>query len=350
MADRHALTAARVPAQLAAGLMTLDSGSDAMRPPNNDVALTRRRVLVLGGGVAGGLVASRGVAVATAASRPTIRKQHGKLPAREIQHIIGAEGSLSSGVLSIEIDRTDIGTVHGPQGVDFPPAFEINGDLTFQPLGSRDAFFNGDLALKASELNAVIDAILSSGLVFQALHQHYFDLDPMVWFIHFRGRGAPLRLARAVRKVLDATATPLPQMAPVNPTTPLDHAKLAKTLHGSSEIGDDGVVTITVSRHGPIVIDAVKVSPEANISTNIQFLPLDATATRVAAAPDIAMTADEVDPVCRAMRHAGFEIGCLYNQETSEHPQLYFAHMFATGDAQTLAVKIRHALDHTRAD
>ena len=160
-----------------------------MPSPNDEGSITRRRVLVLGGGAAGGLIASRGAVVATAASRSKISKQHGKLPAQAIQRIIGAEGSVSSGVLSIGIDRTDIGTVHGPQGVDFPPAFEINGDLTFQPLGSGEAFFNGDLALKASELNAVIDAILSGGLVFQAMHQHYFDLDPMVWFVHFRGRG-----------------------------------------------------------------------------------------------------------------------------------------------------------------
>jgi hypothetical protein len=313
--------------------------------------LTRRRVLALGGGAAGSLVAARGASVAAAAApRATIHKQHGKLPAHEIQQIIGAEGSVSGGVLGIGIDRVDIGTVRGPQGVEFPPGFEINGDLTFQPLGSDDAFFNGDLALKASELNPVIDAILSSGLVFQALHQHYFDLDPMVWFVHFRGRGAPRRLARAVRKVLAATTTPLPQSRPANPTTPLDHAKLAKTLHGASEIGDNGVVTITVNRRGPIVIDRVLVSPEANISTNVQFLPLDAAATSVAVAPDFSMTAAEVDPVCNAMRRAGFEIGCLYNQETSEHPQLYFAHMLATGDAQTRARQLRRALDHTHAD
>lgn len=321
-----------------------------MPSSGNARALTRRRVLVIGGGAAGSLVAARGAAAAVPGPHSTVRRQHGKLPAREMQRIIGGEGSVSGGVLGISIERADIGTVRGPQGVEFPPAFEINGDLTFQPLGSHDAFFNGDLALKPSELNPVIDAILSSGLVFQAMHQHYVELDPMVWFIHFRGRGAPLRLARAVRKVLDVTATPLPQTRPANPTTPLDHAKLAKTLHGSSEVGDDGVVTITVNRRGPIVIDRVRVSPRANVSTNIQFLPLDAGAATVAVAPDMAMTAAEIDPVCAAMRRAGFEIGCLYNQESGEHPQLYFAHMFATGDAQTLAVKIRRALDRTHAD
>ncbi|MEA2128938.1 MAG: hypothetical protein QOJ85_1829, partial [Solirubrobacteraceae bacterium] len=136
---------------------------------------------------------------------------------------------------------------------------------------------------------------------------------------------------------------------PADPKTPLDHAKLAKTLHGSSEVGKDGVVTVTVNRSDRIVVGGVEVSPEANISTNIAFLPLDG-GTRAAAAPDFSMTAAEVDPVCRRMRAAGFEIGCLYNQETSEHPQLFFSHMLAVGDPQDLAVKIRKGLNLTRSD
>ena len=98
------------------------------------------------------------------------------------------------------------------------------------------------------------------------------------------------------------------------------------------------------------MIDGVHVSPEANISTNIEFLPLDPHGTRVAAAPDFSMTSDEVMPVCATMRAAGFEIGCLYNQETSEHPQLFFAHMLAKGAPLELARAIRAGLDHTRAD
>lgn len=135
-------------------------------------------------------------------------------------------------MLGITIVRKDVGAVKGPLGVTFPPSFKINGDLTFQPLGSELAFFNGDLALKASELNPVIDAIQANGLVFQAMHQHYFDLDPMVWFVHFRGLGRPQELARAVRKVLAATSTPLPQKLPTNPKTTLDHDKLARHCTG----------------------------------------------------------------------------------------------------------------------
>jgi hypothetical protein len=253
-------------------------------------------------------------------------------------------------VLNISIERADIGAVEGPMGVTFPPSFEIHGDLTFQPLGSNLAFFNGDIALRPSELNPVVDAIQANGLVFQAMHQHYFDLTPMVWFVHFRGLGTPRRLAQSVRKVLEVTSTPLPQAPPDSPSTPLDHGKLAKTLHGAGEVGSNGVVTVSVSRSDRIIIDDVQVSPEANISTSIEFLPLDMQAARAAVAPDFSMTAAEVGPVCRRMRAAAFEIGCLYNQETDQHPQLFFAHMIKVGDPQQLAAEIRAALDHTNSD
>ncbi len=38
------------------------------------------------------------------------------------------------------------------------------------------------------------------------------------------------------------------------------------------------------------------------------------------------MTSTEVMPVVTLMRRHGWFQGCLYNQETSEHPQLYFDH------------------------
>ena len=45
------------------------------------------------------------------------------------------------------------------------------------------------------------------------------------------------------------------------------------------------------------------------------------------------------------MRAQGWDIGCLYNQETDEHPQLFFSHQFKTGEPDQLAREIRRGLD-----
>lgn len=201
------------------------------------------------------------------------------------------------------------------------PSSEVNGDLTFQPVGSSQAFFNGDITLKPNEVNPVIDAILANGLVFQAEHQHFYDFDPPVWFIHFRGLGALIALATAVHKVVKATSTPLPQQPPSHPTTPLDADRLQRILHGyDAEVGEDGVVTVFVARKEPIFIAGVRVRPQTNIETNIAiaFEPLTRSGARVAAAPDFGMLASEVDPVMRSCgRRAGTSAACTTRRPTS---------------------------------
>ena len=144
----------------------------------------------------------------------------------------------------------------------------------------------------------MIDALIHNGLVFQAEHQHFYDLNPVVWFIHLRGEGDPVALARKVHAVLKATSVSLPQEPPSNPTSPLNKDRLQKILHGyDAEVGADGVVTVYVNRRDPITLGGVKARPEANIATNVSFEPLDASGTETAAAPDFSMEGQEVDRV-----------------------------------------------------
>jgi hypothetical protein len=320
--------------------------------------ISRRRALSIGGGLAaGGVISGVGPLAGSALAHGQYehhhddhRDQDGALPADQIQEIVQAEGTVTKSVLSIDVERKDIGDVSGPLGVTFTPAFEIDGTLTFQPLGHRSAFFNGDIALRPEETQDVIDAIIANSLIFQAFHQHYIETTPNVWFIHFRGEGDPLKLATAVHNVLKATSTPLPQTMPSNTTTPLDPDKLASILHGDAQVGDEGVVTVTIDRADTIVIDDIHVSPEANISTTVQFKPLASSGSSAAVGPDFSMKSSEVMPVVSLMRSLGWFQGCLYNQETNEHPQLYFDHMLKVGDAYSLAQEVRRGLALTAVE
>jgi hypothetical protein len=315
-------------------------------------SLSRRRALQLAGSAAaGGLLATKVpfIGTAGAATVTAPRQAPGAsveaLPRRKMEAILRTDGSSSNGVLQFGYDRDDL-HVTGPQGVVFKPAFQIDGAFCFQSLGHGQALMNGDMALLAHELNPFIDALLANGLVFQAQHQHFFDLDPMVWFVHTRGIGDPLQLARAVHAAISTTMTPLPQHSPANPTTPLDAKRIGEILGGDPTVGADGTVTVDLARRESLVLDGVRINPFLNTMTNIVFQPLAGGGSQhAAAAPDFGMLASEVDPVCRRMRRNGFEIHCLYNQETNEHPQLYFSHQFATGDALDLAARIRSGLD-----
>jgi hypothetical protein len=312
----------------------------------NSQRMSRRTVLGAGAVAAGAFAVSPTSAIA----RHRVLKKHGKLPVAKMQEILQTEGDVSGGVLGVDMDRDDLaGKVKGFQGIEIKPSFQLDAEFFFQPLGNELAVVNGDMPVLNHEVTPVIDQLLKSGLVFQAFHQHFFDWDPVVWFIHVRGVGKPLTLAHAVRDAVGRTAMPFPQKKPTNPTTPLDPHALGKILGGAAQTLSDGVVTVTVERKDTIVVDGVEFDPSLNIGTTVAFQPLDDAGKRVAVVPDFAMTSSEIQPVVKAMRAQGWEVGCLYNQETAESPQLYFSHMIAIGDATTLAKQVKHGLNHTKA-
>jgi hypothetical protein len=240
----------------------------------------------------------------------------------------------------VEIQRTDL-SVQLPGKI--PANSQLAAPLFFQPALNGQAILNGEFALTGDETNPFIDALLAGGLKVQAFHQHLYDLTPAVWFIHFRGHMEPLALAQAARKAIDTTAVKLPQSPPPK-TTPLDMKRLETILGGKADIGPGGVVTVAVPRKETIFIDKARMQPETGLSTLVEFQPLDSKAGNALVVPDFALIGHEVNPVFRTMRKEGFDIGCLYNQETDEVPQLYFSHMWKTGNPYQLARSVRKGL------
>jgi hypothetical protein len=307
----------------------------------------RRHTLLAGGGLMAGLLVTPAPSVAWGAAQRGSGAGQAHLPVVQMEQILRTDGNISNGVLDITQHRNDLNDVTGPGGVPFKPAWEIRNEFHFQGLGSGRAIFNGEISILGREANPVIDQILANGLVFQAFHQHFFDLTPQVFHIHFRGIGSPLRLARAVAAVVSATGTPLPQSSPAHPTTPLDTNQLEHILGGSAEVDEQGVVIVSISRRDNMVLAGVQVKPELGVQHTVNFEPLGGGMTAVA--PDFALVASEINPVMSIMRKQKFAVHCLYNQETAESPQLYFSHQLAVGDAYVLAQAVRQGLELTNA-
>lgn len=303
-------------------------------------ALTRRRTVALGSAIA-----------ATSLIRPAHADSDDEssgLPVKQIEQILGANGTVSSGVLSININRNDL-KASLPGGIHVAPAELMNGTIYMQSLGKGRAIMNGDFGLKPSETGPFINALVQNGITVQAFHQHLYDLSPMVWFVHFRGIGDPIAIAKGTRNAIKVTSTPLPQHTPNHPPTPFDHKKLAHILGGKAQVGDSGVVTVDVDRAEQIHLGGVAIKPGLGVATNIAFQPLDKNGTKALAIPDFAMIASEVNAVFKTMFGEQFVNGCLYNQETDEQPQLYFSHQWAVGDPYDLARRIRKGLNHTNS-
>jgi hypothetical protein len=60
---------------------------------------------------------------------------------------------------------------------------------------------------------------------------------------------------------------------------------------------------------------------------------------------DFVLTADEVNPVIRALRSNGIEVTALHSHMLTEQPRLFFMHFWANDDALKLAQGLRAAID-----
>ncbi|MBW4038718.1 MAG: DUF1259 domain-containing protein [Acidobacteria bacterium] len=315
-----------------------------MVPQNN---MTRRSALFLAAAAAGAALTPSALATPPSASDHQFSP-----PPADVQHdldaILQAKGKVSDGIYSIGIDRNDITDVT-LNGVSITPAFALGGGLYFQQNSDGTATMNGDFCFKANELNPVIKTLIQHDIFVQAEHQHMYDFTPIVWFLHFRAHGDARRIAKGFKAALATTSTPFPQTGPSKPpTSPLPADQIGKILGAKPSIHSGGVVKFNVPRAEQITLGGVPVSPYLNVAAPIAFMP-HGGGQNAACIPDFGMIASEINPVIGLMQNHGWDIGCLYNQETDEHPQLYFSHQFKTGDAIQLAHEVRAGLNLTNS-
>lgn len=309
--------------------------------------VTRRRAVALWS--AAGVLAAGGLGISNASARNDPGFMPMPIPEaaqRNVERIIDAKGQVSDHVFSIVIDRSDITATI--EAVPIEAAFEINGQAYFQRLADGRAMMNGCFPLKTSEVMPFVDALLRNDIIVQAEHQHFFIEEPVVWFVHFRQVGDPEKIARGLKAAFGATAAPFPQAPSTNKETPLPAERLGAILGAKPSVGSKGIVSLTIPRADAIVLGGVRISPYLNVSNAIAFQP-HGGGTGAIVACDFSLVASEIQDVLTFMRSRGWLVGCLYNQETDEMPQLYYSHMIKVGDSIMLAQDLKTALERTNA-
>ena len=68
------------------------------------------------------------------------------------------------------------------------------------------AVVDGDFAVLATELQAVLKALRTADIQVVAIHNHMVGEEPRIIFLHYWGVGSAERLAKGVRAALDSGA------------------------------------------------------------------------------------------------------------------------------------------------
>lgn len=271
-----------------------------------------------------------------------------QLDNQAISATAGTEARLQGNVVRISWNRDDVAVE--VDGVPLPPASGLGSWAAFKPLATGGgAMVMGDTVVFQDEVDAAMDAAFANGLKVTALHNHFFYDEPKVYFMHLGGRGPATELAAGVEAVWDAIRAvraedPTPaESFPGGPPQRggnLDAARIAEITGLEAGEKPGGVVKVSKARedrmHNTNVGGAMGLTTWAAFAGTMKSASVDG---------DFIMTADEVQPVLRAMRANGFHVVALHNHMVGENPAFYFTHYWAKGPAEDLAKGLRAVLD-----
>ena len=119
-------------------------------------------------------------------------------------------------------------------------------------------------------------------------------------------------------------------------------ALIDRTLGAKGKV-NGGVYQVSLKRAGTVSDAGMAVPDGMGKAEAINFQPTGGG--KAAIAGDFVLTADEVNPVLRALRDNAIEVTALHNHMLNDEPRLFFMHFWANDEVAKLATGLRAALD-----
>jgi hypothetical protein len=264
---------------------------------------------------------------------------------QQVLATLGKVGDYKANVLKVNIPRNDVSVTVA--NVKTPTPFGFGGWVAMtKGTGGMDVMM-GDLVLTQDEVNPVMSALLANGLEVTALHNHFLWDEPRMFYMHVHGHGTPSDLARKVKPALDLIGKEgrpagAPPAAAASAATTIDTSKIAQIV-GTQGEQTGAVYKITIGREDLKVTEmGAPINARMGLNTWAAFV---GTNDNAAVAGDVAMLANEVTPVLKALRQHGLDVVAIHHHMTETQPTIFFLHYWGTGPASTLATGFKAALN-----
>ena len=277
---------------------------------------------------------------------PTLPVANHDWPA--VEQTLGRKGTAQpGGVLKFAFPRRDMHVTVA--GISVKPTLALGTWVAFTGDQGKESMVMGDLVLAEEEVGPVMRKLQDGGINVTALHNHLEMESPRVMYMHINAHGDPQRIASAIRDALALTKTPMGVPALTSDNTPfeLDTAAIARTLGVSGKL-NAGVYQVNVPRIDRISENGMEVPASMGVATAINFQPT--SGGKAAVTGDFVVTADEVNPVIRALTSHGIAVTAVHSHMLDEMPRLFFMHYWANDSASELAAGLRAALDRMNVE
>lgn len=271
---------------------------------------------------------------------------------KAVLQTLGKQGDFKANVLKVNIPRNDLSVTVA--GVKTPTPFGFGGWVALTKGDGGHEVLMGDLVLTEDEVNPVMSALLDNGIDVTALHNHFFWEQPRLFYMHVHGMGSAADLAKKVKPAIDligkkgaassapASTAAAPASAPASSGTQMNTQALAKIVgHDGEQSG--AVYKITIGRDDVSIKEmGATINARMGLNTWAAFVGTDSEA---AIAGDVAMLADEVTPVLKALRSNGIDVVAIHHHMTNTQPTIFFLHYWGKGPADKLATGFKAVLN-----
>jgi hypothetical protein len=255
-------------------------------------------------------------------------------------------GAMPGGVYRVGLARSDLKVT--VDGVEIKPALALGSWLAFTNAGGHGAVM-GDLVLLPTEVNPVMKKLEQGGIEITALHNHLLRNEPFTMYMHVMGHGDPLKLAATLHDALSESKTPLSGAAgytpPPDQMIDLDTGAIDQALGHKGKV-NGGVYQVNIPRAEKVRDAGMEVPEAMGAAIAINFQPTGAG--KCATTGDFVLTANEVNPVLKALRDNGIEVTALHNHMLNDQPRLFFMHFWANDDEAKVLSGLKAALAHLK--
>ncbi len=260
-----------------------------------------------------------------------------------VEKVFGRKGTVQGDVFKIVFPRSDLRVKIDEVSIE--PGLALTSWIALKQMGSQTMMM-GDLVLLTSETAPVMAKLVSSGLEVTGLHNHILGESPNIMYMHYNGQGDPVKLAEAMKTVLSLTGTPMISPPPSSlPETQIDWSKIESILSRTGQ-HKGNLLQLSVPRAETITENGMNVPPSMGMATAINF---QMVGEKVATTGDFVLTANEVNPVVKALTKHGIAVTAIHNHMLHESPRLFFLHFWGLGTAEKLTQGLKAALDKTNS-
>lgn len=265
----------------------------------------------------------------------------------DVEKVFGKKGTVQDNVFKISFPRSDLKVKVGDFNVEAGLALgSWIGFIRDNKNGMSDeAMMMGDLVLLENEVSRVVNRLISDNLQITAIHNHLINETPAIKYIHFSGTGDAVKLATAIKSVLEITGTPLTQPSGQPQQTTPDWSAV-ETVLGTTGKKNGNLLQYTFPRKEKLTESGMEMPPFIGMATAINFQMSEGKA---AITGDFVLLADEVNPVIKALTSNGISVTALHNHMLYDDPRLFMMHFWAVDDPGKLAMGLKAALDLTNS-